>query len=284
MKSYFPKILITGCNGQIGSALESHPHADNFHVIACDRTALDITQPISIHDAITQFTPDIIINTAAYTAVDKAESDEEAAMLINHLGAKNLAMACTQHHIPLIHLSTDYIFDGNKSSPYLEHDTANPLNVYGKSKWLGEQAVREHCREHIILRVSAVFSEYGRNFMQTVLRLGSERKELNIVADQMTCPTYAGNIAGVIYTLCENLKSFGTYHYCDAPSASWHEFASAIIEKAALPVEKIHAITTSEYKTPAKRPLYSVLDCSKLKLDYGIQQAEWMQEIERCVG
>ena len=219
-----PKILITGSDGQVGSALRAHVAAKNFHLIACNRENMDITNPVSIQQAISQFSPDIIINTAAYTAVDKAETHIEEVMQVNHIGTEHLAIACKRNNIPLIHLSTDYVFDGSNTLPYRENDTANPINVYGKSKWLGEQSIREHCEQHIILRVSGVFSEYGNNFMKTILRLANERKELNIIADQITCPTYASHIANVIYSLIPNLHTWGTYHYCDAPAVSWHEF------------------------------------------------------------
>jgi dTDP-4-dehydrorhamnose reductase len=284
MKNYLPKLLITGSDGQVGNALRSHENSHHFQIIPCNRELMDITHPDVIEQAIAKFSPDIIVNTAAYTAVDKAENDVDKAMLINHSGARHLATACKKHHIPLIHLSTDYIFDGEKSSPYLEDDAVKPINIYGESKWLGEQAVREQCEKYIILRVSAVFSKYGNNFLKTMLRLGNERKELNVVADQITSPTYAGNIATVIYSLAGNLKNWGTYHYCDAPLASWHQFASAIIKNANLPVEKINAITTAEYPTPAKRPAYSVLNCSKLKRDYGIHQADWTQAVATLTG
>lgn len=287
MKNYLPKVLITGCDGQLGQALRAHHSACEFNIIACNRHDMDITEVTSISNAIVRHSPDFIVNTAAYTAVDQAEKEHEQALLINHLAAKYLAIACHQHQIPLIHLSTDYIFDGTKTFAYKEDDLANPINFYGKSKWLGEQAVREHLAQHIILRVSAVFSEYGNNFLKTILRLAHERETLNIVADQITCPTYAGNIAKVIYSLIKQTPTFGTYHYCDAPPVSWYEFADAIIEQAKLKqtlfLKKINAITTAEYSTLAKRPAYSVLDCSKIKRVCGIEQAEWSERLIRSL-
>ena len=274
MTNYSRKILITGSDGQIGNALRAHADAKKFQVIACNRNQMDITEMSAIEKAIAAFSPDMIINTAAYTAVDKAESESELAHLINHQGAKNLAIACNKNKIPLIHLSTDYIFDGEKSSPYLESDNANPINVYGESKWLGEEAIREYCDQHIILRVSGVFSEYGNNFYKTMLRLVNEKKELKIVSDQITCPTYAGNIAGVIYSMIADLKKYGTWHYCDFPAVSWHQFATEITSD-----EKIKKISTEEYKSAAKRPAYSVLDCNKLKNDFGIIQNEWREAL-----
>ncbi len=287
MKAYLPKILITGCNGQLGTALQNDNEQNNYDIIAATRSTMDITDMVSISDAISHFTPDIIINTAAYTAVDKAESAEVECMRINHIGTQNIAIACQENKIPLIHISTDYIFAGSKQKPIAEDDIANPINIYGKSKWLGEEAIRKHAEQYIILRVSGVFSEYGNNFLKTMLRLAAERDELSIVSDQITCPTYAGNIAKVIYSLTKNLSKWGTYHYCDTPPVSWHEFANSIIntakQHAALRVQNVKPIKASEYSTAAKRPAYSVLDCSKINKDYGIVQADWMDSVNTIV-
>lgn len=270
-------ILITGGDGQMGLALQTHALAKDFHITACNKHELDITNPVGIAAAISTFSPDFIINAAAYTAVDKAESDSELAMLINATGAKNLAIACKKNNIPLLHYSTDYVFDGTKAAPYLETDTINPLNVYGKSKWLGEESIRNHCEKHLILRVSGVFSEHKTNFLKTILRLAKERPELNIVKDQITNVTYAGHIADVTYTLIKNFNNYGTYHYCDTPTQSFHAFATKIVDIARkdqlVMTKKIHAITTNDYPTAAKRPAYSVLDCHKILADYGIKQA-----------
>jgi dTDP-4-dehydrorhamnose reductase len=220
-----------------------------------------------------------VINAAAYTAVDKAEQEADQAILVNHLGAQNLAIACKKNQVPLIHLSTDYIFDGAHTCPYQEDDKENPTNVYGHSKWLGEQAVREQCEQHIILRVSGIFSQYGHNFLKTMLRLAQEKKELRVVADQITCPTYAGDIASVLFSIMQQSLHWGTYHYCNAGPVSWHQFATTIIQTAKqyqhLLVEEIKAISTSHYPTLAKRPAYSVLDCSKIENEMGIKQSMW---------
>jgi dTDP-4-dehydrorhamnose reductase len=282
-----PKILITGAQGQVATALCQHELAQHFNIQACTRVQLDITSPASIHQMITQCSPDIIVNTAAYTAVDKAEQYTEQSLLANHIGARNLAMACQQLQIPLIHLSTDYIFDGTSSSPYTEENAANPINQYGESKWLGEQAIRSQCEQHVIVRVSGVFSEFGTNFFKTILKLAAEREELRIVADQITCPTYAGHIAGAIFSLLNRELKWGTYHYCDQYAVSWHEFASTIIQEAKLykplRVKTIHAISTAEYPTAAKRPAYSVLACNKIKNTYNIQQAEWKHAVKQLI-
>ena len=289
--SFVKKLLITGGNGQLAQALCHHSLAKNFQIIPCSRLDMDITDTDSITNALVTFSPDIIINTAAFTAVDKAESDIKASVEINHLGTQHLAAACEKQRIPLIHISTDYVFDGAKQNPYQENDVPNPINFYGKTKWLGELAVRELCEQHIILRVSGVFSEYGNNFLKTILRLAQERKELRVVADQITCPTYAGDIAQAIFSIVkqniERPTHWGTYHYCSAPPVSWYEFAKAIVTYAQnykkLLVEEINAITTDQYPTAAKRPAYSVFDCTKIQLDFDIPQPSWNEGIQKSI-
>jgi dTDP-4-dehydrorhamnose reductase len=279
MHNYSPKILITGSDGQLGMALRHHTRAQSLPITACTRHELDITDAASIHKAIERFQPDVIINTAAYTAVDKAEQEIEQALRVNHLGVRHLAMACAEHQIFLIHISTDYVFDGTVQTAHLESDPTHPVNRYGESKCLGEQAIGEHCPQHIILRVSGVFSQYGSNFLKTILRLANEKKELHIVSDQIICPTAAHDIASAIFTLASQPLHTGTYHYSSAQAVSWHQFACAIIAEAkqyhSLYVEEVKAITTAEYPTAAKRPAYSVLDCSKIKKDYQIMQPDW---------
>lgn len=286
MNNYSLKLLVTGGNGQIASALHQRATTHSILLTPLSKQELDITQPTAIHQAISTIKPDVIINTAAYTAVDKAEQEPEKALHINYAGAKELAKTCAIHRIPLIHLSTDYIFDGTVAQPYSEEDESHPLNVYGHSKWLGEQAIREYCDTHLILRVSAVFSEYGHNFLKTILQLAKEKKELRIVADQTTCPTYAGNIVELIFALAKSNKR-GTYHFCSQQPVTWHQFASEMIEQAKqyqpLAVETITAITTAEYQAPAKRPPYSVLSCAKLNNEMGIQQPSWKEGITQAL-
>lgn len=287
MSNSLPKILLTGANGQIGMALRHHTRSAEYLFSPCSHTALDITDINSIMAAITDFAPDIVINTAAYTAVDKAEKEQEQAMQVNYIGAQNLALVCQKMNVPLIHLSTDYVFDGHHSSPYQEDEKASPLNVYGQSKWLGEQAIREECQHHVILRVSGVFSEYGNNFLKTILKLAREKKELRIVADQITCPTYAGDIAHVLFSMVQQLPRFGTYHYCNAAPVSWHAFATTIVQIAKkhqpLLVEEIKSISTSEYPTLARRPLYSVLDCHKIEKETGLNQTLWSKALAAII-
>lgn len=287
MKNYSPKLLITGANGQLANALLAHQKAKSFLIKACTREEMDISNQDAIDNVIKKFTPDIIINTAAYTAVDKAEQEKEIAQHINCLGTKNLASACKEKNISLIHISTDYIFDGAKTSPYQENDAANPINYYGETKWLSEEIVRKVCEQHIILRVSGVFSEFGNNFLKTMLRLAQEKRNLRVVSDQITCPTYAGDIAGAIFTIANEFKQPGTYHYVSHSPTSWHAFATAIIERAqnhkALQVEEIEAIATSEYLTAAKRPANSVLDCSKIYETFDIPQPSWFDGIKKTI-
>ena len=277
MKTYFHKLLITGGHGQMAKAIKAHPLALPFDLTLPSHQAMDITNESSLQQAIDHVKPDCIINTAAYTAVDKAESERELALAVNQIGAQKLALACHKNNIPLIQLSTDYVFSGEKKTPYEEDDVIHPINVYGESKYLGEEAIRTHCADHLILRVSGVFSEFGQNFLKTILRLARERDELNIVSDQITSPTYAGDIAGVLFTMLQQNKFIpGTYHYCSQDAISWYEFAGMIVNTAkkrtSIKTKNIHPINANEYKTAAKRPPYSVLDCRKIKTIFDITQ------------
>lgn len=288
MTNYLPNILITGGNGQIGSVLQQTADLTTFKIRACSHKEMDITDSTSIQNAITRFSPDFLINTAAYTAVDKAEQNIIACLRVNQLGAKNLAIACKKNKIILIHLSTDYVFDGKKKTPYHEENTPHPINIYGETKWQGEQAIREYCEQHIILRVSGVFSEHGHNFVKTILQLAKEQEKLSIVGDQITCPTDAANIARVIYRMIKQPSKYGTFHYCDLQPVSWYQFAVAIIEEAkkyqSLSVKEVTAISMLARPTLAKRPAYSVLDCNKLKKNYGIEQHFWKQGLKRVIN
>jgi dTDP-4-dehydrorhamnose reductase len=275
MNNSLHKILITGGNGQLAQAFEHHPLASEFELINLTANDLDITDITSIEDSFGHFNPEIIVNTAAYTMVDQAEQEKEKALLTNHQGAENLAFVCEQYQIPLIHFSTDYIFDGKKNNPYTEEDAANPLNHYGKSKWLGEQAIRQHCEQHIILRVSGVFSEYRNNFYNTMQRLAKNKTPLRVITDQILCPTYAGDIAEAVFTIIKKDSIWGTYNFCSSPPTSWHQFAEAILQ------QKIFPIKTIDYPTAAARPAYSVLDCHKIANIYGIKQPSWKEALEK---
>lgn len=287
MTTHLLKILVTGADGQVGTAIRNQAITSQHPIAALDRTQLDITVMSAIKRAIHQHMPDIIINAAAYTAVDKAEQVPVDAMQVNYYGPKNLAVACQQAGIALMHFSTDYVFSGVHTLPYSEEDPIAPLNVYGKSKWLGEQAVREHLAQHIIIRTSGVFSPQGSNFVKTILRLAQERKILRIVADQVTCPTSANDIANMTLTIANRLSKWGTYHFCSSQGTSWFAFAKQLISVAkaqtSLNVEHVEAITTSEYAAPAKRPAYSVLDCQKIYDIYGIRQPCWQAALDTMI-
>jgi len=285
------KLLITGAGGQLGQTF-TQLAAENHEVIALDRNGLDITDEKAVAQKIADESPDFVISAAAYTAVDKAETEKELALAINQDGAKNLALACAQQNIPLIHLSTDYVFNGEKETAYIESDSSDPINYYGESKWRGEEAVRSALREHIILRVSWVFGFYNANFVKTMQRLAREREELKVVADQLGCPTSTENISKVLMQIVDQINQsgfdqYGTYHYCDLPESNWFEFASAIINETrkyeTLAVKNILPITTEDFPTPAKRPRNSRMDCSRLKEVFDIDQYSWQVALEKLV-
>jgi len=287
MKNYFKRILITGGKGQAASALLNHPAGEKFELFPFSRDELDITDKVSINEAVQSVSPDIIINTAAYTAVDKAESEAEAARKVNHLGAEQLAIVCSQHQIPLIHLSTDYVFDGKASQPYTENDSTHPVNIYGKTKLAGEDAVKRHLDAYFIIRVSAIYSEYGSNFLKTMLQLARDRDELNIVSDQFTCPTDANDIAGVIFFILDQQPDWGTYHFCGNQVLSWYDFAEKIIDAAGiqnkLAIKQLKKIHTADYQSPAPRPLYTVLNNHKIESAVTVQRTDISDSIHRIL-
>lgn len=277
------KILITGANGQLAWDLKRLANPPFYTVLAPNRVDLDITDPKAIASIIDDFKPDVVINTAAFTQVDQAESESTLSYRVNGDGAKFLAIACAKTGCMLLHLSTDYVFDGKQTRPYQETDVVAPLNVYGDSKWRGEEAVRQHCERHLILRVSSVFGVQGNNFVKTILRLATTRESLRVVADQTMCPTPAAAIAETLLLLAQRLTEqaqWGTYHYCGAEPTNWFQFANAILTHARrhhwlLKTQEISAISTAEYPTAAQRPLYSVLNCDKLKQTFGITCPPW---------
>ncbi|MCB5226072.1 dTDP-4-dehydrorhamnose reductase [Alishewanella sp. 16-MA] len=283
------KVAITGANGQLGFQLVKNL-SGKVKLKAFDRASLDIANSFEVEKKLTAFTPDIIINAAAYTAVDKAEQEIEQADAINHFGAKYLAQTAEKLNAILIHVSTDYVFNGESDTPYLETDKTNPQSIYGKTKLAGELAVIEHCSKHIILRTAWVFAEHGNNFVKTMLRLAQSQPELRVVADQTGGPTYAGDIADAIISICVQLKNteesrWGIYHFSGMPFVSWHQFAVAIFKQAEslklinkIPVT--NAITTADYQTPAKRPAYSMLNCDKIDKQFAIKSSNWAKALE----
>ena len=283
------RVLITGARGQIGQELLRSAPKD-WQVHGLSSSELDITDAQQVITTVQALQPQLIINTAAYTAVDQAENDSKRAYAVNHLGAENLAQAAQSLGCPLLHLSTDYVFSGKHTHPYTEQDAAAPCSVYGHSKWLGEQAVREFCPQHIILRTSWVFGMHGNNFVKTILRLGQERDALSIVSDQVGGPTSARSIAQVLWQITRQYQSsnsctWGTYHFSGGPACSWYEFADEIFKQASeLKLIKrspaLSPINSSDYPTPAQRPAYSVLDNTKINQQLNMTQSNWKTELK----
>ena len=280
------RVLITGCHGQVGSSLtEQLANDENAEVLALDREHLDITNQEAVYSAVAEFRPTVIINAAAHTAVDKAEDEVELSYAINHDGPKYLAQAAQSVGAAILHISTDYVFEGNKAGEYVETDATNPQGVYGESKLAGEIAVAESCEKHIILRTAWVFGESGNNFVKTMLRLGENRDALSIVGDQFGGPTYAGDIASALIQIAQNITQgdtvgYGVYHYSGLPHVSWFDFADAIFDVAVEQgvVEKkprLTSITTDQYPTPAKRPSNSRLSTEKITLGLSVKASDW---------
>lgn len=277
-------VLQFGETGQV--ARELLRRADpSCHVQPIGRSQADFTDPDAAAALVRcAASCDAVINAAAYTAVDKAEADQAVAMTINGEAVGRLAQACAARGVPLIHLSTDYVFNGQSAAPYREDDPVDPINAYGRSKLAGENLVREALPQHVILRTSWVYSPYGANFLKTMLRLGMERDVLRVVNDQTGAPTAAADIAGAICAILHRLRVwpsadlFGTFHYTAAGRVSWYDFAGAILGEGRkfFPIKaKIEAVATSQYPTPAARPRNSRLDCSKIQSVYDIRQTPW---------
>jgi len=278
-------ILLTGAQGQLGWELQRRALAAGLTVDASDRDDLDITDAASVRARLAAVRPALVVNAAAYTAVDKAESDREAAFAVNRDGPANLARACAEHAIPLIHVSTDYVFDGSRPGAYTEDDPVAPLGVYGVSKFDGEEAVRTACPRHVILRTAWVYGVHGHNFVKTMLRLGRERETLRVVDDQHGCPTFAGDLADAVLAIAARLRAgdvpadgWGTFHCTGSGHTTWCGFAREIFSQVAPRgdrVPEVQGIASSEYPTPARRPANSVLDCSRLERVYGIRLRDW---------
>jgi dTDP-4-dehydrorhamnose reductase len=285
------KLLVLGAGGQVGHELRRLAWPADYRVAAFDRAGVDITQGEAVAAAFDCERPDIVINAAAYTAVDRAESEPDIAWAGNCAGPGHLAAACRAAGIPLIHISTDYVFDGSKQGPYREDDPVNPLGVYGHSKEAGDRAVREALPEHVILRTAWVYSAHGHNFVKTMLRVAAERPVLRVVADQIGSPTSAGDIAGAIAAIVRRVAAgdprWGTYHFAGGGAVTWHGFAEAIFELAALwrgAAPKVEAITTADYPTPARRPANSVLDCRHIGEAFGIAPRPWREALAEVIG
>ncbi|MGH8349200.1 MAG: dTDP-4-dehydrorhamnose reductase [Pseudomonas sp.] len=284
------KVLITGRHGQVSHELQRRLGAVG-ELIVLGRDQLDLAQSDQIRRQVKNIRPDLIINAAAHTAVDLAESEPESAFAINAIAPGILAEEALALDIPLIHYSTDYVFDGTKAGPYNEDDMPNPLGVYGKSKLAGEQAIRDVQGKHLILRTSWVYSTHGRNFLLTMQRLLQEKPELRVVADQIGAPTWAGTIASSTLALIERwqtntAENWGTYHLTAQGETSWFGFAQAIgeaLRQQGKPCANLLPIPTSDYPTPATRPLNSRLDCSRLQRDWGVSQPDWQTALRECL-
>ena len=289
-----PKILVTGKNGQVGFELQRSLAALG-EVVAVDVGDCDLADTSSIVSLVEKVKPALIVNPAAYTAVDKAESEPEIAYAINATAPKVLAAQANLLHIPLIHYSTDYVFDGMKVGWYVEDDTANPQSIYGKTKWQGEKNVRAMCAQHIILRTSWVFGAHGGNFLKTILKLAQEREELKIIADQYGAPTSARLLADTTALIAQSLlngetSKFGTYHLVASGETTWHGYAQRVVELAnELGVKtKTHAmniqpIPTEAYPLPAPRPKNSKLSTDKIQAAFGIEIPDWSVDVERVL-
>ena len=276
------KILVFGASGQIGREVCRAAWPPRYAILPLDRKAVDITKSAAVSAMLARETPDLVINLAAYTAVDRAESEPGVAWAANCAGAAHIAGACDESATPLVHLSTDYVFDGRKTGPYREEDAVGPLGVYGRSKEAGERAVRAAVARHMILRTAWVFGAYGANFVKTMLRLAAERPVLRVVADQRGCPTAAADIAAALMVIAAHIErgkaKWGTYHFVGAGATSWHSFAQAIFDQAAPQLAacpQVEPITTEQYPTPARRPMNSVLDCRKIEEVFGISSPPW---------
>ncbi len=285
------KILLTGAAGQVGQELQQ-TLASLGEVVSVGRDRADLSQLAAVQALLDDLAPDLIVNAAAYTAVDKAEAEPDLARLVNGTAPGILATAAQQRGAGIIHISTDYVFDGRQSSPYRETDTTNPLGVYGASKLLGETAVQASCDRHMILRTAWVYGVQGKgNFVKTMLKLGADREELRVVADQIGSPTWSQDLAGAIAHMAPQLTpaTAGIYHYTNSGVTSWYDFAVAIFEEAQalgwpLKIQRVIPITTADYPTPAQRPAFSVLSLQKTTAMLGGHPPQWRQSLRRMLA
>ncbi|QBQ63414.1 dTDP-4-dehydrorhamnose reductase [Actinobacillus indolicus] len=283
------KFLITGAKGQVGHCLTEQLKG-KADILAVDRDELDITDRDAVFNVVKTFRPDVIINAAAHTAVDRAESEVELSEAINVKGPQYLSEAASEIDAVILHISTDYVFEGTGTGEYKEDDQTNPQGVYGRTKLEGEIAVQQANPRSIILRTAWVFGEHGHNFVKTMLRLAKERDSLDIVGDQIGGPTYASNVATTLIEIANQILvdkkgNFGIYHYTGKPYVSWYEFAKSIFAEAELQniLEKsplVNSIATSDYPTPAKRPANSRLDLTKIKQTFGIEPSDWQKALK----
>lgn len=279
------KILVTGSKGQLGSSLrlafENDPQIDATYT---DYDTLDITNREAVDRFMGDNKFDIVVNCAAYTAVDKAETDEIIASALNTGAVGNIAEAAVRNGTRVIHVSTDYVFSGQGCRPYEENDEPYPQSIYGRTKLEGEALLTSFCRNAVIIRTAWLYSQFGNNFVKTMLRLAATKPEINVVADQIGTPTYAGDLADAIHSMIRSEKWIpGIYHFTDEGVASWYDFTKAIFEMTGKST-RVNPIPTSEYPTPARRPLYSVLSKKKIKKTYGIDIPYWRDSLRKCIN
>jgi dTDP-4-dehydrorhamnose reductase len=286
-----PPILVFGADGQLGRELLARAHLGGIALTGVRRAEADIADRRAVENAITRASPLLVVNAAAYTRVDRAETEADEAFRANKMGPQVIATACAAAKIPLVHISTDYVFDGSKSTAYREDDPISPLGIYGQSKAAGESEVRTTLSNHVILRTSWVYGVYGANFLKTMLRLAAERAELRVVADQRGCPTGTADIADAILRIAPRLAAgeplWGTYHFAGSGATTWHGFAIAIVDAQAKFTNRrpnVIAITTAEYPTPAKRPANSVLDSSRFVATFGFRAVDWRERTREVVA
>lgn len=283
-------ILLLGAEGQLGRELTALAFVRHVSLAPLSRATCDITDSQALISAITRHRPNLIVNAAAYTAVDRAESEPEIAHKVNAVAPGLIAAAAAEANVPLLHISTDYVFDGSKTEAYDEDDSVAPLGVYGHTKEEGERRLREACSKHIILRTAWVYGIYGANFLKTMLRLANERSVLKVVADQRGCPTATADLAEAILAVHAELEkgneSWGTYHFAGKGTASWYEFARTIMSERAAILEtapSVEPITTKDYPTPARRPANSALDSSRFATTFGLWSKPWQERVHEAV-
>ena len=277
-------ILVTGCNGQLGNEIQLLEKENPQHCFFnTDVEELDITDQLAVEQFVAQNKIEGIINCAAYTAVDKAESNKELCTSLNTVAPAYLAAAIDKRNGWMIHISTDYVFDGTKHTPYLEDDTPCPNSVYGSTKLAGELGVRKFCKKAMIIRTAWLYSTFGNNFVKTMIRLGKEKEQLGVIFDQIGTPTYARDLAVVIMTAINKGIKPDVYHFSNEGVISWYDFTKAIHRIAGIDTCHVKPLHTTEYPTPASRPAYSVLDKTKLKNAYGIEIPYWEESLAECI-
>lgn len=287
------KILVTGAKGQVGTSLCRLLAARKLSFVACSLDDLDITREAAITPWLDEHRPDYVVNCAAYTDVDRAERDQERCLSVNRDGAGQLARCCAQRDIALVHLSSDHVFDGTKTTAYVESDAARPVSVHGRSKWEGEEAVRREWHKHIIVRTAWVFGPYGDNYLKCILARATDQDQLRVVNDQFGCPTPSADVARVILAMLEQVDCdvepplWGTYHYVGSDVTDWHTFAEAIVKAAKtyidVRVESVTAISTEEAPARAPRPVNAELSTRKILATFGIKQQPWRRGIQEAL-